>query len=206
MKRAYSVQNVLDAKFNTLPFEGRWLDAVGRPELTGTMFIYGDTKNGKTTFAMQLSKYIANFGRVAYNSVEEGLRLSFQMAMERTQMHEVATRWVLLEKEDVPQMIRRLQKPKSPDVIFIDSVQFLEMRFAQYKKLKAMFPNKMFVYISHVEGSKPEGGVAKKIWRDAAVSFRIEGYRAHPTGRYGGGATIDIWEEGAAKYWGLENL
>lgn len=206
MKRAYSVRNVLDAKFNALPFEGKWLDAVGRPELTGTMFIYGDTKNGKTTFAMQFSKYLANFGRVAYNSVEEGLSLSFQMAMERTQMHEVGSRWILLEKEEVSQMVKRLERPKSPDVIFIDSVQFLEMRFSQYKKLKSLFPNKLFVYISHVDGSKPEGSVAKRIWRDASVSFRIEGYRAFPVGRYGGGDYIDIWEDGAARYHGLENL
>lgn len=206
MRRAYSVQNVLDAKFNTLPFEGKWLDAVGRPELTGTMIIYGDTKNGKTTFALQFAKYLTNFARVAYNSVEEGLSLSLRLAMERTGMDEVGTKLILLEKEDVPQMIKRLQKPKSPDVIFIDSVQFLEMRFAQYKKLKDMFPSKLFVYISHVEGSKPEGSVAKRIWRDANVSFKIEGYRASPVGRYGGGAYIDIWKEGAEKYWGLENL
>lgn len=206
MRRAYSVQNVLDAKFNTLPFTGKWLDAVGRPELTGTMIIYGDTKNGKTTFAMQFAKYLTNFARVAYNSVEEGLSLSLRMAMERTEMEEVGTKLVLLEKEDVAQMVRRLEKPKSPDVIFIDSVQFLEMRFAQYKKLKESFPNKLFVYISHVEGEKPEGSVARRIWRDANVAFKIKGYRAFPVGRYGGGDYVDIWEEGAARYHGLENM
>ena len=93
MKRAYSVQNVLDAKFNELPFEGIWLDAVGRPELTGTQIIYGPPKNGKTSFAMQYAKYLTNFGRVAYNSVEEGLSL-LQMAMGRTNMEEVGTKLV----------------------------------------------------------------------------------------------------------------
>lgn len=206
MRRAYSVQNVLDAKFNTLPFEGKWLDAVGRPELTGTQIIYGPPKNGKTSFAMQYAKYLTNFGRVAYNSVEEGLSLSLQMAMERTGMEEVATRLMLLEKEDVAQMIRRLEKPKSPDVVFIDSVQFLEMRFAQYKELKESFPEKMFVYISHVEGTKPEGNVAKRIWRDANVAWQVEGFKAHPVGRYGGGEPIVVAEELAEAYWGLDNI
>ena len=206
MKRAYSVQNVLDAKFKILPFEGKWLAAVGQPELTGTMIIYGPPKNGKTSFAMQLAKYLTSFGRVAYNSVEEGLSLSLQMAMERTNMQEVGTKLVLLEQEDVPQMLRRLKKPKSPDVIFIDSVQFLEMRFAQYKQLKETFPNKLFVYVSHVDGKQPEGNTAKRIWRDASVVFSVEGFKAFPVGRYGGGEPLVIAEDLANKYWGLENL
>jgi len=206
MRRAYSVQNVLDAKFKTLPFEGKWLDAVGQPELTGTMIIYGPPKNGKTSFAMKFAKYLTNFGRVAYNSVEEGLSLSLRMAMERLNMEEVGTRLVLLEKESVKQMIRRLERPKSPDVIFIDSLQFLEMRFAQYKELKERFPDKLFVYVSHVEGKKPEGNVAKRIWRDANVAFQVEGFKSFPVGRYGGGEPIVVAEELAAEYWGLENL
>lgn len=206
MRRAYSVKNVLDARFNELPFTGKWLAACGRPELTGTQIIYGPPKNGKTSFAMQYAKYLTNFGRVAYNSVEEGLSLSLRMAMERTGMEEVGTKLVLLEKEDVSQMIRRLKKPKSPDVIFIDSVQFLEMRFAQYKKLKEAFPQKLFVYVSHVDGKKPEGNTAKRIWRDANVSFSVEGFKAFPVGRYGGGEPLVVSEKLANNYWGLENL
>ena len=32
MKRAYSVSNILTAKFRTLPFTGQWHDAVGDPD------------------------------------------------------------------------------------------------------------------------------------------------------------------------------
>ena len=51
------------------------------------------------------------------------------------------------------QMIRRLEKPKSPDIIFIDSVQFLEMRFSQYKELKERFFEKT-VYLCKSRGRK----------------------------------------------------
>ena len=61
MKRAYSIRNVLDAKFKTLDFEGEWLDAVGQPELGGSWMIFGGTKNGKTSLAMMLARYLTRF-------------------------------------------------------------------------------------------------------------------------------------------------
>lgn len=204
-KRAYSVRNVMDAKFRTLPFDGEWLSAVGTPELTGSWMIYGAPKNGKTTFAMMLAKYLTRFGRVAYDSVEEGLSQTVKMAMERVGMEEVGHRLILLDKEGVDELSERLAKRKSPGIVVIDSVQFLGLNFSQYKRLKERFPDKLFVYISHVDGRKPEGSTAQSIWRDSNVYFNVEGYRAFPVSRYGGKQYIDVWPEQAAEYWGFEN-
>lgn len=205
MKRAYSVRNVADAKFKTLRLEGVWASAIGTPELTGSWFIYGAPKNGKTTFALQLAKYLTNFGRVAYDSVEEGLSLTMQMAMERVKMEEAGKRFILLEKEDVNELTMRLKRHKSPDIIVIDSVQFLDLKFSEYKQLKEAFHEKLFIYISHVEGRLPEGNTARRIWRDANVYFNIEGFRAFPVSRYGGGEHVDIYPEKAKAYWGFED-
>lgn len=205
MRKAYSIHNVLDTKFNTLDFDGEWLAAIGKPEPTGSWIIYGAPKNGKTTFAMMLAKYISQFRRVAYNSVEEGLSLTIQMAMERTGMLEAGGRVVLLDKEGIDELIARLDKHKSPDVVIVDSVQFMDLRWEEYKMLKQRYPNKLFIYISHVDGKQPEGNTARRIWRDANVAFRIEGFRAFPVGRYGGGEYINISEEKANEYFGLLN-
>ena len=202
MKQAYSVNKVISTQFATLGFDGDWLKAVGLPECTGSWIIYGPPKNGKTTFAMQLAKYMTNFRRVAYDSVEEGLSLTIQMAMNRTSMLDVAGKFTLLDKEGVEELIERLDKRRSPDVIIIDSIQFMDLKFSEYKKLKARYPHKLFVYISHVAGNQPEGQVAKRIWRDANVIFRVEGFRAFPTGRYGGGQYLDISAEQANEYFG----
>lgn len=203
MGRAYSVANVYDAKFRILEFDGIWRDAVGCPELTGSWFIYGPTKNGKTSLAMMLAKYLTKFKRVGYNSVEEGLSLSIRESMKRVSMKEVGTKFILIEKETVPELIERLAKHKSPDVVFLDSVQFMELKFSEYKRLKAQFPHKLFVYVSHIEGKQPEGSTAKRIWRDSNVVFRVEGFKAFPVGRYGGGETICISDKLADEYWGL---
>lgn len=203
MKRAISVSNIYDAKFNTLEFEGKWRDAVGCPELAGSWFIYGPPKNGKTSFAMMLAKYLTGFIRGAYDSIEEGLSLSIKMAMERTEMAEVGGKLVLLDKMEIPELREWMKKRRGNGFVVIDSVQFAQMTFAQYKAMKEEFPNDLFIYISHVEGKQPDGQVAKKIWRDSNVSFRIEGFRAFPTGRYGGGEFITVSEELATEYWGL---
>jgi hypothetical protein len=202
MKRAYSVDNVLQAKFNILEFDGIWRDAVGCPELSGTWFVYGSVKNGKTSFTMQLAKYMTKFEMVAYNSVEEGLSLSIQSAFKRTKMELIKRRFLLLDKEDPEELIKRLQKRKSPNVVVIDTVQFWEFTFAKYKWIKETFPNKLFIYISHSAGNMPDGKLAQRIWRDANVSFRIEGFKAFPVGRYGGGEPVVISDEMAVKYWG----
>lgn len=200
MKRVYSVKNVVDAKFNTLELDGVWKEAIGTPELTGSWFIYGPPKNGKTSFAMQLVKYLTKFKRVAYNSVEEGLSLSIQNAIERVNMAEVSGKMVLIGKEEVVQLIDRLSRRKSPDIIVIDSVQFLELKFNEYKRLKTLFPNKLFIYISHIDGKHPDGITARKIWRDASVVFRVDSFKAFPVSRYGGGEPIVISKEKAKEY------
>jgi hypothetical protein len=203
MKRAYSVKNVIDAKFKVLPFAGKWKDAIGCPEFCGTWIVFGDIKNGKTSFTMELTKYLTNWGRVLFNAVEEGLSLSIQEAYIRCNMGEVNGKFIMIANESVQELRERLLMHKSPQVVVIDTVQFWGIKYSEYKKLKAEFPNKLFIYVSHTEGKKPDGKVAQQIWRDANVAFRIEGFRAFPVGRYGGGEYIDISAEKANEYWGL---
>jgi len=201
MKRVYSVHNVIDAKFKTLEFEGEWKEAIGNPELTGSWFVYGPPKNGKTSFAMLLSKYLTRFRRVAYNSIEEGFSLSIKMALKRVNMVEVGGKLVLVKKE-TNELIEYLSSHKSPDIVVIDSVQFIELTFKEYKKMKAQFPHKLFIYVSHVEGRQPEGLTARKILKDSNVVFRIDRFKAFPISRYGGGEPVVISEDKAAEYWG----
>ena len=204
MKRAYSIRNVLDAKFKTLDFEGEWRDAVGCPELGGSWMIYGQPKNGKTSLAMKLAKYLTRFCRVAYDSVEEGLSLSVQNCVQRTFGGEVSRKFLLLDKENVEELTERLSRRCSPDVVVIDSVQFLGLRWDEYKALTERFPHKLFIFVSHVDGNQPEGRVAKKIWRDTNVYIRVEGFRGFPVGRYMGGQPIDVDSVQAAKYWSMQ--
>ena len=210
MSRAISNINVLAARFETVEFAGEWLASFGRPELRGTWIIWGGSGSGKTTFTLMLCKYLANFGRVAYNSLEQGLSLSLQKAWERVGMGEAGNSVILLNKEELPELRARLNKRKSPEIIIIDSVQYLDgFNWVSFKKLKREYPDKLFIFISQADraGKDPDGKLAGKIRYDAEIKIKVEGFKAFVTTRYEdaergeGGADFIIWEQGAAEYW-----
>lgn len=63
--RALTVKEVLKQKKRTFAFKGEWKEAFGEPERTGVWFIWGNSGNGKSSFVMQLCKYLCEFERVA---------------------------------------------------------------------------------------------------------------------------------------------
>lgn len=208
MGRAISNKNVLTAKFEVADFDGEFLASFGRPELRGAWIIYGGSGSGKTTFVMQMCKYLTRFRRVAYNSLEQGLSLSLQKAWERVGMQEVGNKIILLNKEQLKDLRVRLLKKQSPDVIVIDSVHYLRrFNMDQYQNLRDEFPNKLFIFVSHEKGGMPKGMMAQNIRYDSEIKIRVEGYKAFVTTRYEvaergeGGADFIIWEQGAQDYW-----
>lgn len=201
VRRAYSADSVISMERELCEFDGKWLEAVGKPELKGTWCIGGLPKNGKTSFTMQLAKYLTKWHLVAYNSIEEGISASFAETLRRCRMNEVkASRFIVLNNEDIKDIECRLSKRKSPKIVIIDSIQFLGLNTETYLRWKKRFPEKLFIYITHLQGQYPEGKTALKIWRDSDVVIKVEGFRAYPTSRYGGGKPITISEEKAAKF------
>ena len=99
-RNAKGVRELLSMKFETLAFEGTWYDAFGTPERRGVWMVWGNTGNGKTSFVMQLCKELCRFGRVAYDSLEEGACLTMQNTLKRFNMQEVNRRFLLLETSE----------------------------------------------------------------------------------------------------------
>lgn len=204
MARAYSINDILSKKYDTLEFEGKWEKAVGTPEKAAMWFIMAPPKSGKTTFTMMLCKYLTKFLRIAYNFIEEGTKMTTQNVLKRLNMNEVSGKMIVINKEPFDELVVRLQKHKSPSCIVIDSIQFMGLTFKQYQYLKDTFPSKTFVFVSHMKGNQPDGNSAVRIWRDADIIFSIEGFRAFPTSRFGGEAKpIDVGAEKAEAYWGI---
>ena len=197
--RAKSVADILRYRPRLLPFEGCWHDSFGTPELSGCWLIWGNSGNGKTRFTLQLCKYLSQFGRVAYNSLEEGLSLSFQSAIRSVGMNGARGTFTLLDKEPLAELRERLQGQRSPDIVVIDSVQYSGLNKDSAKALVDEHPRKLFIFISHAEGRAPAGRTATAIRFHANVKLWVECYRIpKPVSRYkeGESAPFIIWEDG----------
>jgi hypothetical protein len=194
---AYSYSDIEKMKFNTLPFEGDWKDLIGEPEIAGSWIIWGKSANGKTRFALQLAKYLAGFQKVYYNSLEEGLKLSFKKALEANNIKAVGNKFGF-HKERFNQMCARLRKERSPNIVIIDSLQHFRITTAEYYSLLEEFPKKLFIFISHAQGTEPKGELADEIRYNSDVKIRVHQFIASPveTTRYGGYKPYVIWEEG----------
>ena len=202
MKRALTINDIFNYRARTLPFADKWLAAIGEPELTGSWIIWGGSSNGKTRFALQLAQYMARYCRVAYDSLEEGLSLSLRKAIETVGFADVKRNFCLLDKESIPDLMQRLKRQRSPQVVIIDSLQYTGLSYQDYKMLRDTFRHKLFIFISHGEGREPKGNVAKSVKYDAFVKIYVEGFKAFSQSRFGGGAEYVIWDSGARTYWG----
>jgi hypothetical protein len=204
INRAYSVSNVLSKKFNPLEFSGEWEATLGKPDKAFSAIIWGGTTNGKTEAAIKFAKYLTNFGKVAYDSLEQGLSATIQQALIRNHMDTLGNSFMLLDREPFDELIIRMNKPKSPDFLFIDSVQYTRITKAQYYQLKELMlkKGKGIIWISQAKGSLPKGALADDIMFDVDLKLWVEGFKLFPDGRLnGGGEPFVIWAQKAAKYW-----
>lgn len=207
MKRLLSNNDVARATFDVAPFDGQWLASFGRPELRGTWTIFGTSGSGKTTFALQLCKYLSTFRKTMYDSLEQGLSRSMQIAWERVGMSESGRGIVFGDMVTLDELKAKLKKPKSAGIVLIDSVTAIQgFHKVDYANLVKQFPQKLFIFIAHEKSRKAHPAVAEYIRCLSDVKIHVEGYQAFVSSRFanteaGEGQDFIIWDQGAAEYW-----
>ena len=192
-------------KFTMVPLTGIWQQHIGTPELTGSWIIWGDSFQGKTTYALEMAKELSKHGPVDFNCLEEGESYSNQLKWEKAGIFDLPTdrKIQLLHKMQLNELSQRLNKRRSAKFVFINTIQYLMyLKFAQYQKFIEQYPDKIFIWIAKGDNKLPLGKVANDVRFDSHVKIRVEGYRAFAQSRYGGTSPYDIWPEKASQYWG----
>ncbi|PQL95188.1 ATP-binding protein [Apibacter adventoris] len=203
MARALSANELSNKKYRLFDFTGNWLKAFNKPETIGVWFIWGNSGSGKTTFTLQLVKYLSQFDKVLYNSLEESTSYTMKLAFDRVNMSEVGTRVQLLPAEPINKLITRLDKRESRKIVVIDSIQYARLNYPKYQDFVERYPNKLFIFTSQAKGMNPIGRTAEQIMFDADLKIWVEGHKAFSKGRYiGSTGDYVIWNEGVEKYWG----
>ena len=152
MATSLNTYNFLKKKFKKAEFTGQWLDSIGKPELAGLWFCHGKSGQGKTSFLLQLAKYLSeNFGRVAFNSLEQGHSLSLQTAAIREGIQPNAKSIEWLNKAPLSEVKDMLDAHKSPRFIIIDTIQRSGLKYREFVDFMNDYPNKLFIVNSQAD-------------------------------------------------------
>lgn len=205
MAKVLGVKQLAQKKYkfiDNLPDE--IVQSFGRLVINFTMIVWGKSGNGKSNLLMQILKALMTYGKVLYVALEEGFEATTQLnVLRHLDVEEHGGKIEFADYEmTYDELLKKLKKKKSPRFIVIDSIQYWNISYEDYKKLKEMFPQKTFIFISHAKGKDPLGATATSIRYDAGIKVHVEGYVAFIISRYGGHVPFVIWEEGAKKYWG----
>lgn len=201
MARTLSAKQVLTIKFDTVRLGGGWDECVGEIETTGIWFIWGNSGNGKTSAVVSLCKELSAFGKVLYNSREEGVSLTMQNTLRRYGMGELGSRFQLANMS-LQELDEKISQQRSPKFVVLDSFQFMGLTYKDFRAFCEKHKNKMLIFVSRTRGRQPEGRAAISAMYDASCKIWVEGYKAFSKGRFvGTTGEMTIWDEGAKKYW-----
>ena len=202
MARTLSARQVLGMRFETVTLGGGWDRCLGPVETTGVWFVWGNSGNGKTSAVVSLCKELSRYGKVLYNSREEGFSLTMQNTLRRFGVGELGARFQVASLP-LEELDEKISKPRSPKFVVVDSFQFMGFSYRSFRDFCERHQRKLLIFVSRASGRQPEGRAACSAMYDACCKIWVEGYKAFSKGRFiGPEGSVTIWEEGAWKYWG----
>lgn len=202
MARTLSGKQVIGMRFETVTLGGGWDRCLGPVETTGVWFVWGNSGNGKTSAVVSLCRELSRYGRVLYNSREEGFSLTMQSKLRRYGVGELGARFQVASLT-LDELEEKISKPRSPKFVVVDSFQFMGFTYRRFREFCERHPRKLLIFVSRASGRQPEGRAACSAMYDACCKIWVEGYKAFSKGRFmGPDGSVTIWKEGAWRYWG----
>lgn len=195
MGRTIGVSGLLSKKYKAYDLSEEWRNVIGNPEHNFKMIVWGPSGHGKTTFALKLCKELSRFGKVYYNSIEQGEGKSLQDVAKHCNLEECKGRMTFGDRDTFDEMVDKLKRNRARFCV-IDSVQYLSLTVGQYKQLIEMFPRKAFVFISW-EGAAglPKGEHAKAIRYMVCIKVHVRNAIANANSRFGATKPYRIFEK-----------
>lgn len=199
-RKYISGSELLSMKFSRLGITDEWREHLGDVELGATIFVWGNTRQGKTRYILKLAKMLAlQQNRTLYMSFEEGPSASLQRAVTEVDARDISKLVYAPAGMTIEDLEDDLARRNAPSVVVIDSLQYSGLTYDRYKALRSSHRKTTFIISSHADGSDPRGTVATSIMYDAGVKVFVKNYIANAGSRYGGGKPFEIWPEKIAE-------
>ena len=171
-------------RFKTLGLGGKWLDLIGDPSTNFSIMVFGKPKMGKSYLCIDFAGYLArNHGKVLYVAKEEGLDKTLQDKLNDKEVKHQN----LYVASALPDSLSYY------DFIFLDSVNKLGLQPEELNRLKAMYPQKAFIYIFQTtKDGRFRGANTFQHDVDSVIEVPERG-KAVQFGRFNQGGELDIF-------------
>ena len=191
----------MEMKFDTITMGDGWENFMQHPAANMKIAIWGKPKNGKTSGALQLAKYLTKKGSVLYNFVDQGFNLSTQKLWLDSGLSNEAN----AEPSDIDNLndLEVEIKKGNYKFVFIDMINdYINKEKITPQEFKDRFikgfPNTSFILVFEVtKGGDFKGDQGWTHIVDAIVT--VDSFLMENRGRYGVGHHV-IWEEGLKKF------
>lgn len=183
-----AIMNSMDfanMEFDTLGFNGKWLELIGDPSTNFTAMVFGKPKMGKSYLCVDFAGYLSrNHGKVLYVAKEEGLDYTLQQKLNDKNVKHPNLFVASILPSDL----------SAYDFIFLDSVTKLGLTPEDLNNLKKQNPSKSLIFIFQ---STKEGNFrgANAFQHDVDVVIEVpEKGKAVQMGRFNQGGEINIFD------------
>ena len=138
--------DLVKMQFESLPFTAEWKELFGEPSINFHCVIHGVAGQGKSTFALEFSKYLSQtFGNTLYIAAEEGFERTLKdkvlnLHAESDTLHVANFR----KYED----IMRIIQPGCYKFIFIDSLDRMKINAQKLNLIRHRFKDAALITIS----------------------------------------------------------
>ncbi|MBU0487751.1 MAG: DNA repair protein RadA [Bacteroidetes bacterium] len=157
--------------FKVLDFRGKWSSLFGLPSVNFHCIIHGRPGEGKSTFAIQFAKYLAeNIGRVVYISGEEGFTKTLR---DKFMNNDGVSKYLDIADLRTSDEIISNILPEIYNFIFIDSLDNMRIDAEKMKKIRERYKNSALITISQ---STKDGKIrgSQELVHDCDISVMVE--------------------------------
>lgn len=198
--KAYSYTDIEKRVFKTIKLSEEFQQHLGEPQLGNSHWlVFGKSGDGKTSYLLQVVKELcANGHQVHYNTLEEGIKRSFQLALKRENMKSVTG--FSFQQEKAIEYKARLSRTRQKKIQVVDSVKyfFRGMRTQAYFDFIAAHQDTTFIWVSGQEGKLPNSEIGKEIYYDADIVVNVKDFVATiEKNRFEAYQPRIIWHHGA---------
>ncbi len=188
--KEFTGDELIEKKFDSLEFEGKFLELIGKPSKLFSAIIWGLPKGGKSNFSIRFADYLQEyFGDVVYIAAEEGESVTLQEKIKAIGGSKVT----FAENKD-RQSIREYLQSKSCDFVFIDSINNAGIDNEFLELIKQENPTKSFISIVQAtKGGNFKGDQA--LTHNCDFIIKVVAGIAYHSGRFNTTTEIGIFDE-----------